>query len=548
MDNEDFNFDWEGLECDILRPILREVLENTFEPYGIKFEGDQEIEGNTFEELDANLWAKFDELSDKVLDKQWYSIDEDEDSVLDARLDARDDARMDEWLNRGRLRPANGGRYAPRKFNNKNQGLGSRRHQDIKNLVCTNTDHFFGPQGLDFNSLPNEYIYLSTGLPAVVFHDLVGKCIQSGRFPRDGKDVPAAERKKGECGKGIPIPMSKKVFLVLAMLKADKENTQFSFSNSGVAKKTMDNFYRIFVGFVSEELYAEEVYVNNELLFGMESIYSLLGYPGACSSIDGTIFAWGNCPRNLRAECIGPSKNVYTLNIQAAVGPNMRILHLGRLHGGRHNDLELYAVDELIKHIETDDGCKEFTYHWQNLEGELIEQKGLYVITDAIYRYDLCLCGFRYYDAGEAGRRQRIFNTHHAMVRKDVERTFGCLKQKFMVLSHPFPFRKVDTIEQTIRTCAYLWNVVLKHNGRYELGSNIDHYKVLNAEEDEEFPLEQNAPRPQDMVVRYDNVLEGYQRHRRRQQLACNHFFQCHVVQGNILWLREAQDVFPQRL
>ncbi|CAL6329410.1 unnamed protein product [Bathycoccus prasinos] len=32
MDDEDFNFDWEGLECDILRSILRDVLKNMFEP------------------------------------------------------------------------------------------------------------------------------------------------------------------------------------------------------------------------------------------------------------------------------------------------------------------------------------------------------------------------------------------------------------------------------------------------------------------------------------------------------------------------------------
>ena len=31
MDNEDFNFDWEGLECDILQSISMKALNNAFE-------------------------------------------------------------------------------------------------------------------------------------------------------------------------------------------------------------------------------------------------------------------------------------------------------------------------------------------------------------------------------------------------------------------------------------------------------------------------------------------------------------------------------------
>ena len=32
MDNEDFDFDWEGLECDILRSISMKALKNAFKP------------------------------------------------------------------------------------------------------------------------------------------------------------------------------------------------------------------------------------------------------------------------------------------------------------------------------------------------------------------------------------------------------------------------------------------------------------------------------------------------------------------------------------
>ena len=38
MDNEDFNFDWEGLECDILQSISMKALKNAFElgaPYEV---------------------------------------------------------------------------------------------------------------------------------------------------------------------------------------------------------------------------------------------------------------------------------------------------------------------------------------------------------------------------------------------------------------------------------------------------------------------------------------------------------------------------------
>ena len=35
MDNEDVDFDWEGLECDILRSISMKALKNAFEPCAI---------------------------------------------------------------------------------------------------------------------------------------------------------------------------------------------------------------------------------------------------------------------------------------------------------------------------------------------------------------------------------------------------------------------------------------------------------------------------------------------------------------------------------
>ena len=35
MDNKDFDFDWEGLKCDILRSISMKALKNAFEPRAI---------------------------------------------------------------------------------------------------------------------------------------------------------------------------------------------------------------------------------------------------------------------------------------------------------------------------------------------------------------------------------------------------------------------------------------------------------------------------------------------------------------------------------
>ena len=35
MENEDFDFDWEGLECDILRFISMKAFKNAFEPCAI---------------------------------------------------------------------------------------------------------------------------------------------------------------------------------------------------------------------------------------------------------------------------------------------------------------------------------------------------------------------------------------------------------------------------------------------------------------------------------------------------------------------------------
>ena len=195
------------------------------------------------------------------------------------------------------------------------------RLQNIEGLVGANDDTIF--DNLDnIGSLPREKMVEKTGLTPELFREHLTKARESGRFP-DGRDVPVMNREKG-CGKGIPIPLEKKVFVALWALKHGYGVISGGSSDTfGIARTTMEAFFGTWIDWIHDELYAEEVFYDAELLKRNASIYAKVGKPGCCLSIDGTVVDWDSFPKEMRADC-RYRKGGLGLNFQISVGPQLR--------------------------------------------------------------------------------------------------------------------------------------------------------------------------------------------------------------------------------
>ena len=90
--------------------------------------------------------------------------------------------------------------------------------------------------------LARRELLMKCGVTPQIFWELVGRCRDSGKRP-DGKDVAVKDREKGKCGRGIPIPLHRKVCIYCALwflkhgFSISRGRSQSTF---GIGKSTME--------------------------------------------------------------------------------------------------------------------------------------------------------------------------------------------------------------------------------------------------------------------------------------------------------------------
>ncbi len=427
--------------------------------------------------------------------------------------------------------------------------IGFWRMQDIAVSVGGNDDTIFNNMH-DIGSLPHEKLIQKTGLTPLLFEEHVRQAKDSGRFP-DGRDVAVADREKG-CGRGIAIPLKKKLFVALWTIKHGYEVISGgSCETFGIARKTMEPFFAKWVKWVVDELYPREVLYSADLLKRNASIYHRMGKDGCALSIDGTVILWNNCPKELRANC-RYHKGGFGLNFQMSVGPQLRIFHVSNAFGASTNDRTMYNNTDIIDFIRDDDECKNFEYelYVRNEEGEIEKQrmKGMLIIGDGIYGdFEHTITGYK---NALPGTPEEFWSRHHGSVRKDVERGIGLLKGRFKILSQKLPFQSVGIIENVVKACAYFHNLILSHDGRDLFGTvdaDFDVLRNFDADdlvrfEDEDYWL----PEGYHVIARAQN-LQGNQLHRQLQKLCCAHFWIA-LQRGEVKWPKKQSEMFPKNV
>ena len=195
---------------------------------------------------------------------------------------------------------------------------------------------------------------------------------------------------------------------------------------------------------------------TTEQVVHVESRYAGLGLPGCLGSVDCVHVGWDMCPGGFNSDCIG-KEGYPTLAFQVIVSHSRRILAVTQSFFGTWNDKTIVKFDDKVKQLRV---LPFYTnYYWQLLQsnGDLMVQKGLYLICDGGYhQWQTLIPPYKHQIEGTA---QYGWSKHVESLRKDVECTFGILKKRFSILKLRARLHSKELIEDIFRCCCILHNM-----------------------------------------------------------------------------------------
>ena len=178
--------------------------------------------------------------------------------------------------------------------------------------------------------------------------------------------------------------------------------------------------------------------------------------PGMLGSIDCTHFVWRNCPRALRGQYKRGDHQYPTIMLEATASYDLWIWHSFFGPPGSNNDINVLNQSPLYVTERNGTAPNSSFYLGERL------YKRRYYLTDGIYpKYSTFVKAYPY----PTDPKEKRFKKLQESARKDVERAFGRLKGKWMILSRPLRAMSVEKIRQLVYTCIILCNMILKDDG-----------------------------------------------------------------------------------
>ena len=205
-----------------------------------------------------------------------------------------------------------------------------------------------------------------------------------------------------------------------------------------------------------------------------------LGLAGCVGSMDCTHIRLDKCPIELSNLCLGKEKFT-SLSFQVVVDHAKRIHHCSRYFFGTVNDKNVTLNDTYPMELASGRVHAARRFKLFTRSGDATIWCGAYVIVDG---------GYHKYAAFIDPMHDR-FSLDEVMwsewvesVRKDVECTFGVLKARFRILRNAVRFHSCQTVENIMRTCCMLHNIILEHDGEcsrvdWEVKIKIVHYFII---------------------------------------------------------------------
>ena len=286
-------------------------------------------------------------------------------------------------------------------------------------------------------------------LPMDVFDMIVEKC-------NTGNIFRVQDQSK------VKVPTEFKVMMALRILGRGNCADDIAEMSNG-CESTVQYVFRMFcINFV-EEFFHEFVYIpTGEMLQLTMDAYAAVGVPGGMGSMDATHVGWEKCPVYLTHLCKGKEK-FPTVAFNCVVDHFRFIQYVSDAYFGATNDIQICQDDEYPVNLCSGD-YEHIEYDLYRANGQLQKCKGAFLICDGGMPKNAC---FIHPQKHRAQRHEVIFAEWLESIRKDVECTFGILKQRFRYLKNKIQHHDIKIIEAAFKMCCILHNMILVYKGKY---------------------------------------------------------------------------------
>eukprot|EP00644_Phytophthora_capsici_P019068 jgi/Phyca11/133492/e_gw1.507.7.1 len=194
-------------------------------------------------------------------------------------------------------------------------------------------------------------------------------------------------------------------------------------------------------------------------------------------SLDCMHWTWKNCPTAWQGAFQGKEKTV-TVILEAVASRSLWIWHAFYGMPGANNDLNVLERSPLLNDLVNGIAPKvQFT-----VNGAIYDQP--YYLTDGIYPPWAI---FQSTISAPQGNKRKLYAAEQEGVRKDVERAFGVLQQRFRILALPCKLWKVDAMNDVMLASIILHNMIVEDelpfhdlNHEYLFEDEWAHYELRN--------------------------------------------------------------------
>ena len=178
------------------------------------------------------------------------------------------------------------------------------------------------------------------------------------------------------------------------------------------------------------------------------------GIPGMIGSLDCMHVAWKNCPVAYQGTFVGKEGHP-TIVLEAIADYNLWIWHAAFGFPGSLNDISILQNSPLYRaFVDGSFDSRDFPF-------EIGDQQfnKLWMMTDGIYPE---LARFVKTLNFPAGRKERIYAKWQESCRKDVERAFGVLQRKYLVLRNPIEAWDEVKMRDVVLCCIMMHNMMVE--------------------------------------------------------------------------------------
>ena len=241
--------------------------------------------------------------------------------------------------------------------------------------------------------------------------------------------------------------------------------------SNGISREVNRVFFLSFIEYGSSTMYKKYVIdvANSINISNHEKLFSMAGMNGCIGSGDATHISMLNCPSWASISHKGFKLNLPARSYNLTVAHTKLILCSTTGHPATWNDKTLVLYDPLLAGVNDGTKYNDFVFklYEKNGNGQIkeVEYQGVWFMVDNGYLDWSCTIP----PVKNATSYQTIrFSEWLESMRKDVECTFGILKQRFSILRHGVRLGSIKNVDQIWLTCCALHNKLLLIDGMNE--------------------------------------------------------------------------------